>query len=566
MNGGSSASVDKLVGNNYSFWKLCMEAYLQGQDLWDLISGDDELPADTTANVEARRKWKIKCGKALFVLHTSISMDYIEHVRDVKTSKEVWETLERLFTQKNTMRLQFLENELDRIVQELDTDESVKDARLRRYLIRGLPLVKQMVGVNKQSASPVEDALYAKDKGKGKCGKTGHMKRTYRVKVKCDRCGKPGHIQRNYHVDLARDGVEVYTNVFTDVNKEWIVDSGCSHHATGDESLLSNARPHTRKKVIVTADNSLHPVVKEETVCIDKDVSLEDVYHVPGLKKNLASVSQITDSGRDIDRRGDYYIFVKMIEELITRSLILVFGYAYPAFQCFKTLEKNKVAIPELRFWCQYWIIVAALSVLERFLDIFISWIPFYRGIKLIMYIYLWHPGTKGSSYIYDTLVQPYVARHETTIDRGIAELKERIWNFMLSYWYNCADMSSKKVLQCLQLLMAQLMNAALSRPQPQAADSHQSNEAPSPTPPSTPSGIFKRNVSEKRRPPVPPLGNSPSSHSLTPKSDSFKVKLNNDAQFIHNEDVLTPNSAKQDGDQDFLAARVKLRRVKSKE
>ncbi|KAH6807330.1 hypothetical protein C2S51_028438 [Perilla frutescens var. frutescens] len=237
MNGGSSASVDKLVGNNYSYWKLCMEAYLQGQDLWDLISGDDELPTDTTANVEARR-----------------NMDYIEHVRDVKTPKRVWETLERLFTQKNTMRVQFLENELARIVQELDTDEPVKDVRLRRYLIRGLreefmpfissiqgwatqtsiielenllsnqeALVKQMVGVNKQSASPVEDALYAKDKGKGKfvntnnsngrnypkgdeqskkfskecyrCGKTGHMKRTCRVKVKCDRCGKPGHIQ-----------------------------------------------------------------------------------------------------------------------------------------------------------------------------------------------------------------------------------------------------------------------------------------------------------------------------------------------------------------------------------
>lgn len=252
-----------------------------------------------------------------------------------------------------------------------------------------------------------------------------------------------------------------------------------------------------------------------------------------------------------------------MIEELITRSLILVFGYAYPAFQCFKTLEKNKVAIPELRFWCQYWIIVALLSVLERFLDIFISWIPFYRGIKLIMYIYLWHPGTKGSTYMYDTLVQPYVSRHETNIDRGIAELKERTWNFILSYWYNCADMSSKKVIQCLQLLMTQLMNAALSRPQTQAADA---NEAPAPTPPSTPSGVFKKNVSEKRR---PPLGNSSSGQSLTPKSDSFKVKLNNDAQFIHNEDVHTPNSAKQeniDGDHDFLAARVKLRRIKSKE
>ena len=37
MNGGSDSMgivMKKLVGNNYNYWKLCMEAYLQRQDLW----------------------------------------------------------------------------------------------------------------------------------------------------------------------------------------------------------------------------------------------------------------------------------------------------------------------------------------------------------------------------------------------------------------------------------------------------------------------------------------------------------------------------------------------------
>ena len=39
-----------------------MEAYLQGQDLWDLIQGDDtESPADTPQNADLHLKWKIKC-------------------------------------------------------------------------------------------------------------------------------------------------------------------------------------------------------------------------------------------------------------------------------------------------------------------------------------------------------------------------------------------------------------------------------------------------------------------------------------------------------------------------
>ncbi|KAL1541419.1 putative HVA22-like protein g [Salvia divinorum] len=254
-----------------------------------------------------------------------------------------------------------------------------------------------------------------------------------------------------------------------------------------------------------------------------------------------------------------------MIEELITRSLILVFGYAYPAFQCFKTLEKSKVTVPELRFWCQYWILVALISIIEKVLDIFISWVPFYRAIKLIMYIYLWHPGTKGSTYMYDTVVQPYVSKHEPTIDRGIAELKERAWNLALSYWYKSANMSSKKLLECLQLLMTQVMNVALSRSQSQEG---QSNDGATPTPPSTPSGVFKRNASDKRRPPVGPAG-SVGTGSPTPKSDGIKVKLHNQAQFVHADEVSTPNSAKHeksDNDQDFLAARVRLRSVNNKE
>lgn len=118
-NGGSIQNgMEKLVGNNYKYWRMCMEAYLQGQDLWELVVGADTIPRDTPENAESRRKWKIQCGKALFALRTSISKEFIDHVRDVTSPKEVWQILERLFTKKNTARLQFLENELANLTQE----------------------------------------------------------------------------------------------------------------------------------------------------------------------------------------------------------------------------------------------------------------------------------------------------------------------------------------------------------------------------------------------------------------------------------------------------------------
>ena len=87
-----------------------------------------------------------------------ISKEYIDHIRDLKSPKQVWETLQKLFTRKNTARLQFLNNELAVVTQanfsveeyflkvknlcskisELDAEEPVSDARLRHYLIRGL--------------------------------------------------------------------------------------------------------------------------------------------------------------------------------------------------------------------------------------------------------------------------------------------------------------------------------------------------------------------------------------------------------------------------------------------
>ena len=98
----------------------------------------------------------------------------------------------------------------------------------------------------------------------------------------------------NVTLAVHQDDISADAHAFIDYNEEWIVDSSCSHHASGNETLLSDVRPHCQKKVIVTADNSMRPVTKEGELN-DESVLLKDVYHVPSLKKSLASVSQITN-------------------------------------------------------------------------------------------------------------------------------------------------------------------------------------------------------------------------------------------------------------------------------
>jgi receptor expression-enhancing protein 1/2/3/4 len=145
-----------------------------------------------------------------------------------------------------------------------------------------------------------------------------------------------------------------------------------------------------------------------------------------------------------------------MLGDFIIRLLVLLLGYTYPAFECFKTVEKNKVHIEELRFWCQYWILLALISSFERVGDIFISWLPLYGEMKVVFFVYLWYPKTKGTRHVYETLLKPYIAQHETEIDRKIMELRARAWDFFIFYFHNIAQAGQSTLIQAFQSLLAQ--------------------------------------------------------------------------------------------------------------
>ncbi|KAL3755574.1 hypothetical protein ACJRO7_002602 [Eucalyptus globulus] len=137
----------------------------------------------------------------------------------------------------------------------------------------------------------------------------------------------------------------------------------------------------------------------------------------------------------------------------------LVFGYAYPAFQCYKVVEKNRVQIEELRHWCQYWIILAMFTVLERIADVLISWLPMYWELKLGFIIYLWHPKTRGTGYVYDALLHPFMARHEREIDMKLVEWEARAWDFASFYWQYTSEFAQVAFSRAMQYLASQSKN-----------------------------------------------------------------------------------------------------------
>ncbi|KAF8408684.1 hypothetical protein HHK36_004747 [Tetracentron sinense] len=64
----TNLGIEMLTQFNYKIWRICMELYLQGEELWDVPAG-----------VVERNKWTVKSAKASFTLKKSIHRNVFEH-------------------------------------------------------------------------------------------------------------------------------------------------------------------------------------------------------------------------------------------------------------------------------------------------------------------------------------------------------------------------------------------------------------------------------------------------------------------------------------------------------
>ncbi|KAD4889151.1 hypothetical protein E3N88_21224 [Mikania micrantha] len=150
--------VKKLNHQNYNTWQTCISSYLQGQELWEVTNGSDTIqPLREDANGILRR-WRMRAGKSMFILKTTIEEELLDHIRDAETPKEAWDTLAVLFSKKNDTKLQLLENELLSVAQReltvpqyfhkvkslcreignLDPHAQIGESRMKRIIIHGL--------------------------------------------------------------------------------------------------------------------------------------------------------------------------------------------------------------------------------------------------------------------------------------------------------------------------------------------------------------------------------------------------------------------------------------------
>ncbi|KZV77699.1 hypothetical protein PENSPDRAFT_645316 [Peniophora sp. CONT] len=110
------------------------------------------------------------------------------------------------------------------------------------------------------------------------------------------------------------------------------------------------------------------------------------------------------------------------------------FAFLLPSYKMYKALKHRPVSEPELERWAGYWAVIGAIVAFEYAAEWAISWFPFYWELKTLFLLFLSLPQTQGSSYIYQTYLEPYFQAHEADIDQGIESAQTELLTFLQKY------------------------------------------------------------------------------------------------------------------------------------
>lgn len=98
-------------------------------------------------------------------------------------------------------------------------------------------------------------------------------------------------------------------------------------------------------------------------------------------------------------------------------------GFAYPAYASFKAVESEDKA-DDVQ-WLTYWIVYSFFVIFEVFIDTLLYCIPSYYAFKLGFMAWLFMPSTRGATFIYKQVLEPFLSKHESRIDGALKSAVE---------------------------------------------------------------------------------------------------------------------------------------------
>ena len=141
--------IPKLSGSDTYFnWKFDMEMVLIGRDLWDIVTGDEIVGLDATVN--QINNFRKRDNKALSIICLSINQDLKIYVRNCKTSKEAWDSLQGHFEEKSMAKILMYRKQMYRLQMEKggNMNEHINKLKIiaeHRQAVDDAPLERDLV-------------------------------------------------------------------------------------------------------------------------------------------------------------------------------------------------------------------------------------------------------------------------------------------------------------------------------------------------------------------------------------------------------------------------------------
>lgn len=324
--------IPKLKGtSNYPNWKFLVKNYLENKNWWHIVEKDDICDGDKDVDRKART-----------TICLLLEPECFTHVYNVKTAREAWINLQKVYDDKSWGRrirlqrdlwncklenFQSMQEYISKVIflaqQLADIDSKISDDWIISILLGGLtteysPLImavdnsgqeitleqikaKLLHEGNRQSQmnENPELALATKNTNTARF-KTKTNDRKQKFIYKCFKCHKEGHKASECKGKAANACLSAKHAIDRD---KWYLDSGCSNHMTHDKSKLLSYKTENSMAITVANGEKLRVAGRgdAEPNVGKSQFILKNVLHAPDLSMNLISVSDLTNKNYNIN-------------------------------------------------------------------------------------------------------------------------------------------------------------------------------------------------------------------------------------------------------------------------
>ncbi|XP_027927498.1 uncharacterized protein LOC114184388 [Vigna unguiculata] len=367
-------------GKLFDEWKIKMLAVFGFQEVAEIIQeGIVELGSKATEDEKKYFKQQQKLdSKARFLLYQCVSSKIFNKICKATTAKEIWEILLKTYgdgDKHKKVKLQALRRRFEFLV--MEENESVADKQIAHKILRSLPSKFDHLVITIEEAKDLEtleleelqhllevhefrrserklthDQAYRPElitegssKGKRKTESNGRGTRIKKVNLRNlgkrivikqesplgIKRGRWSEKQPKNQANLAQDegsdskAVMLMAQTCLDLKEEasWYLDSGCSSHMIGRKDWFVKMEEATHGKIRFADNSSLTAQGTGRVVLRDEDgkeVVLEDLLFVPGLKTNLLSLDQLPQKGFVMTKKDNCLNVFDQSNRLIIQS------------------------------------------------------------------------------------------------------------------------------------------------------------------------------------------------------------------------------------------------------